>query len=128
MNEMSPDLISPDGSLRVEFEENEYRMSHWVRSPRITDTESGEVLLDLWGGTMWDGEVSFGDGGEVILVLRRYPGDVPGFTAHIDTRSRTFFFEDLPAAREPLSKFKRRLEARHRERSGGRSPLKGFWG
>lgn len=58
MNTAPGDVISPDGSLRVEFEESEYRMSHWVRSPRITDAAGREVLLDLWGGTLWDGQVS----------------------------------------------------------------------
>lgn len=119
MNTTSNDVISPDGSLRVEFEENEYAMSHWVRSPRITDAESGEILLDLWGGTLWDGQVSFGGGGEVALSLRRYPGDRPGFTVRIDPRVRTFYFEDLPERREPLSHFRRRLGQRHRAQGGG---------
>src|SRR5436305_1423134 len=108
MGEPSDVEISPDGSLRIEYEETDYAMSHWVRSPRITEIRSGEVLLDLWGGTRWDGSVRFGDTGEVLLDLRRWPGSVDGFRVRINSRARTFSFTDLPGRPlEPLADFPR---------------------
>ena len=59
---ISSDVVSPDGSLRVEFEEKENRNGEWLYSPRISDVKSQEVLLDLWH-TLWDGAVSFGGRG-----------------------------------------------------------------
>ena len=134
MHETTSDVISPDGTILVEFDVDEFRASHWVYSPRITDVKSKEVLLDLWG-TPWDGVVSFGGNGEVILRLRRYPNGNLIFIVHIDQQVKTFFFEDvykgvraqamerqqvktffedLPDRRQPLSKFNQRLEEIHR--------------
>lgn len=119
--------ISPDGSLRIEYEETEYAMSLWVHSPRILDAQSGEILLDLCGDTRWDGSVRFGDAGEVLLNLRRYPGGAGDFPVRIDTRGRTFCFTDLPQKPEPLSDFNRRLEERFRRRVNSESLLWRFW-
>ncbi len=115
MNNNPRDIISPDGLLQFEFDEFEMRMSHWVCNPRITEVKSGKVLLDLWG-TQWDGEVSFEDGGKVVLCFRHYPGDIPGFSVHMDPQAAIFFFEDQPEQVEPLSNLRQSLDQRHSER------------
>lgn len=62
---------APDGSIRVDFEEVEWRMSQYVVSPRVTETATGRVLLDLWG-TDWDAAARFPDPRSVHLLLRRF--------------------------------------------------------
>ena len=49
-----------------------------VNRPRVTDTQSGRVLLDLWDTWEWDAYVVRNDGGLVTLRLRSYPGTVEG--------------------------------------------------
>lgn len=116
MNGMDPrDHTSPDGTLRVEFDRFEPKMSHWVYRPRITDTRTGRVLVDLWG-TPWDGGVEFEQEGHVLLRLWRYPGRMPPLTVHVSLREGLFFFDESPAQREPLAVLTKRLEAWHRER------------
>ena len=87
---MPDDFSSPDGRLTVAFQCNEVKMSHWICNPRVT--YDGAVLLDLWGsGTIeWDGDASLDDAGRVVMHLRRYPGDVPGFDVRIDPAARTW--------------------------------------
>lgn len=63
--------ISPDGSIRVDLDVQEWSNSHWVNSPRVIETATGRVLLDLWG-TDWDATVSFPSARKVYLFLRRY--------------------------------------------------------
>jgi hypothetical protein len=66
-------VASPDGALLVELSAVEWSNTHWVRSPRVTDTGAGAVLLDLWG-TDWDAWPDFPRPGVVRLGLRRYRG------------------------------------------------------
>lgn len=115
MSESARNVISPDGLLQVEFDQYEMRMSHWVYSPRITNVKTRKILLDLWG-TQWDAEVSFENNGEVALSLRHYPGDIPGFTVHIDPQADTFYFMDQPDRSERLSGLRSNLEQRYLER------------
>ena len=115
MDDRSRDLASPDGSIRIEFSADEFRMSHWVYSPRIIDTASGKTLFDLWH-TAWDAEAEFDQGCEITLYLRRYPGNIEGFVVRIDPEDRTYRFDDMSATSEPLSQLKSRLDKRHRER------------
>lgn len=65
-------------------------MSHWICSPRVTC--DGAVLFDLWDSRTfeWDGDASLDDAGRVVLHLRRYPGDAPGFDVRIDPAARTW--------------------------------------
>lgn len=112
---ISSNVISPDGLLKIEFDEFEMRASHWVCNPRITDIKNGKVLLDLWG-TQWDGDASFENAGEVTFSFRHYPGDIPGFLVRINPQVSTFFFEDQPEQIEPLSVLRRRLDQRYSER------------
>jgi hypothetical protein len=63
--------MSPDGSIRVELAAVEWSNTHWVNAPRVTEIETGRVLLDLWN-TDWDAEVSFPAERRVTLELRRH--------------------------------------------------------
>lgn len=63
--------ISPDGSIRVDFDAEEWGNSHWVHSPRVIEIATGRVLLDLWG-TDWDATVSFPADRKVHIFFRRY--------------------------------------------------------
>lgn len=63
--------ISPDGAIRVDSEAVEWGNSHWVHTPRVIDTASGRVLLDLWN-TDWDATVSWSGPRRVSLDFSRY--------------------------------------------------------
>ena len=49
---------SPDGTIAVEFEPVEWYNNLWMFPPRITDVNSGDVVLDAWGQD-WDVRVEF---------------------------------------------------------------------
>lgn len=87
---MQDDFKSPDGRLAVAFQCNEMRMSHTVCNPRITF--DGAILLDLWPSEYfaWDGDGKLDAEGRVVMHLRKYPGDVPGFEVRIDAVARTW--------------------------------------
>lgn len=46
-------LISPDGSIRIEFKMTGGDREPEYLNPRVVDAVSGEVLLDLWESA-WD--------------------------------------------------------------------------
>ncbi|HEV2800641.1 MAG TPA: hypothetical protein VGW12_09095 [Pyrinomonadaceae bacterium] len=112
-NDPIPQSVSPDGTLRVEFDVQTGRMSHEIYSPRVVSVANGEVLVDLWG-TYWDASAQFKEPGTVDLQLRYYPGDKPGFGVKIDARRRTFSFEDAPGEQHPLAKFEKLAERKHK--------------
>ena len=90
---MREDEVSPDGSLRVAFQCNEIKMSHWVCNPRVTLETTGEILFDLWDSPAWAWDaygVEFSDRGTVTLALREYPGTSGFWTVVIDPGARTF--------------------------------------
>jgi len=63
--------ISPDGTIRVETEAVEWGNSQWVQTPRVIDTASGRVVLDLWNSD-WDASISYPGNRRVALDFRRY--------------------------------------------------------
>jgi hypothetical protein len=87
---MSDQVLSPDGTLKVEFNSHEVRMSHWIDNPRVTC--QSELLLDLWvsAASDWDAKATFDTPGSVTLHLRKYPGTAPDFDIRIDARARTW--------------------------------------
>lgn len=87
---MQEDFRSPDGRLEVGFQCNEVKMSHWICNPRVT--HDGAVLLDLWPSVhhAWDGDGRLDTEGRLVMRLRKYPGDVPGFDVRIDAAARTW--------------------------------------
>lgn len=60
-----------------------------VDRPRITDTQSGRVLLDLWDTWDWDAKVLRNDRATVVLAMRRCPGTAHA-TLEIDAEAGTY--------------------------------------
>jgi hypothetical protein len=101
-------LISPDGSLRVDLDISEWRMSHWTNAPRVRETATGLILLDLWGSD-WDADVSWPAPGIVRLDLRRY--SQPGACAVLlDPTSASFRFADGNGEDGPIGEVKPAIE------------------
>ena len=72
---MEANSVSPDGNYKLETDSTEFRMSHWVDRPRVTDTHTGEIILNL-SGTEWDMmNYAWKEDGRLWMELRRYPGD-----------------------------------------------------
>jgi hypothetical protein len=107
-----PQETSPDGTIRVEFDVSTGLMSHEIYSPRILALPGGEVLADLWG-TQWDASVQFDETGMMLMYLRHYPGDRPGFAVTIDARARSFWFRENPGERYALDEFVNLIGQRH---------------
>lgn len=62
--------FSADGSIRVDFTIETWRMSHETRSPRVVETATGKVLLDL--AADWDAHILWQEAGSFLMHLRRY--------------------------------------------------------
>ncbi|MFB2652990.1 hypothetical protein [Shewanella seohaensis] len=60
------------GRFKLETIPHEIRMSHWVYAPRLTDTQSGQVLLDLVG-QCWDCQSAIERDNTLCLTLDGYP-------------------------------------------------------
>lgn len=60
------------GRLKLETIPHEMRMSHWVYAPRLTDMQSGQVLLDLVG-QCWDCQFAIERDNTFCLTLDGYP-------------------------------------------------------
>jgi len=45
-----------------------------VDRPRVVDTQTGRVLLDLWDTWDWDAKVLRNERAVVLLAMRRHPG------------------------------------------------------
>jgi len=70
-------FTTPDGRLRVDFNEFPMRMSHIVCNPRVIFVPTGEVVLDLFD-TLWDGSGDdwlYGDAGDDTLYDVSGPGN-----------------------------------------------------
>jgi hypothetical protein len=93
---MPDDLTSPDGTILVELQANEVKMSHWINSPRVVDVATGDILFSLWGSEYWrwDARAKFEQPSSVTLQMRAYPGDQPGFELRIDCARRSFEIVD----------------------------------
>lgn len=90
---MMDPVSSPDGTLRVEYQANEARMSHWIFNPRVTAIATGEVLFDLWPSQYWDwstADTRFESDGTLTLVVCRYPDGATVHTIAIDPLARTW--------------------------------------
>lgn len=79
-----------DGQLRVTAVPHEMRMSHWVYAPKVEETATGNVLLDLTGG-LWD-MVGAKEEGEILtLSLRKYPGNSEGISISVRKGERLLY-------------------------------------
>jgi hypothetical protein len=110
---MGDDVVSPDGRVRISFECNEARMSHWICTPIIR--VDGAIILDMTTEYGWDAEAKFDEDGKTInMYLRKYSGGKPGFDVRIDTSSLTVAFVEEPETNVPLNEFMVSLETKHR--------------
>ncbi|MFO0760602.1 MAG: hypothetical protein U0359_29245 [Byssovorax sp.] len=73
---MSPGATYLGGRLRIDLDRSEMRMSHWIDCPRVIDTQTGRVLLDLHG-SLWDLAEVKEEARSIRLVMRKYPGGSP---------------------------------------------------
>jgi len=75
---------SPDGRHVVITSANEVRPGHWVESPSLIDLEGQAEWFALDGRWSAD-EINWStDSTSVTIKLRKYPGDVPGFSLVAD--------------------------------------------
>ena len=67
-----------------------------IRQPRVTDTRTGAVLLDLWKASTWDfdGDVTESTDSTVTLHVRRWPGSA-SCTLVVDADARTYALRDV---------------------------------
>ena len=103
---MEPGL-SPDGTVRVEWEEFDGRMSHVIYSPVVKWAATGEEILFM--GSDWDGALTWlGKGNAFHLALRRYwaGGHV---AVVIEPSAGLFRIGGEGGAPEPLAKVRERL-------------------
>jgi hypothetical protein len=100
--------FSPDGSIRVDFSIETWRMSHETRSPRIVETATGKLLLDL--PSDWDANILWQGASAFLIHLRRYTK--PGYlTVTVDPQAGLFRIAqegDLP---HPIAGMQATLEA-----------------
>jgi hypothetical protein len=100
--------FSPDGSIRVDFSIETWRMSHETRSPRIVETATGRLLLDL--PSDWDANILWQGASAFLMHLRRYTK--PGYlTVTVDPQAGMFRIAqegDLP---HPIVGMQATLEA-----------------
>ncbi len=65
--------ISDEERFTIETEDREAGPHHWVHAPQLTDTVTGEAMLDLFG-TNWDASHT-GKAPDIVFELRHYsPG------------------------------------------------------
>ena len=103
---MEPSL-SPDGTVRIEWEEFDGRMSHVICSPVVKWVATGEEILFL--GSDWDGALTWlGNGNTFHMAFRRYAGG--GFLdVVIEPSNGIFRIGGEDGAPEPLANARERL-------------------
>ncbi len=103
---MEPSL-SPDGTVRIEWEEFDGRMSHVICSPVVKWAATGEEILFM--GSDWDGALTWlGNGNAFHMHFRRYAsgGDID---VVIEPSAGVFRIGGENGAPEPLAKARERL-------------------
>jgi hypothetical protein len=103
---MEPSL-SPDGTVRIEWEEFDGRMSHVICSPVVKWAATGEVILFM--GSDWDGALKWlGSGNTFHIYFRRYAsgGDI---NVVIEPSAGVFRIGDENGEPEPLANARERL-------------------
>jgi hypothetical protein len=110
--ERPPDWTSPDGRFVVSWQEHSFVGSSTFVQPRVTDTTTGEVLLDLWPASTYGffGWVVSSEGPVIELAVRRVMENV-GATVVIDADARTYAPRDVIRIGEGLAGERERLRA-----------------
>src|ERR1700741_2899613 len=70
---MGWELRSPSGRFLITLYEREVFNTHWMHTPTLSDSESGETLIAF--DEQWSLDASEWRGDSVALTLRKYPGD-----------------------------------------------------
>jgi hypothetical protein len=85
------DSRSPGGRYSIAIAPWEVRMSLWIESPTLTDTETGEVLLSFRDPHWSLDSADWRSDSVVALELRKYPGNHTPVqvTATVDCEART---------------------------------------
>ena len=82
------DYPSPDGKYCLQCLPVEMRMSHWLALPRLIESSTQNVLLDL-SASLWSVQrFQWVDRSHLLLELRCYPGEVPMVVVTIDLLKR----------------------------------------
>ena len=85
----SDDVLSPDGTFRVDLTTNRWRMSDWIHPARIVHVPSGATLLDL-ATTYWNCRARFTGAHVVELTLLKYPDVKPLLTIELDLAAERY--------------------------------------
>jgi hypothetical protein len=104
---------SPDGSIRIDIDPAELGPHHWVHRPRVVETATGRILLDLLDGD-WQADTAFPRERYVWLGLHRYRS--PGHLfAEIDLEAGVYRIAlqslHTPDEEGPIGDISDRLEA-----------------
>lgn len=75
--------------LHVDLNTAQGPKDHGIDRPRVTDTQSGRVLLDLWDSWDWDAKVVRNERATVVLAMRHNPGKAHA-TLEIDAEAGTY--------------------------------------
>jgi hypothetical protein len=103
---------SPDGALLAEFLVQTQLMSHETRTPRLTDTATGEVLLSL-DDSLFDASVSWLGPRQVRLHLRHYAMD-GSLHVELDAERKVWSIPEQQTGDLPLATISKELPKRFR--------------
>lgn len=81
-----------NGRFKLITEENEFRMSHWVKGFGITDNTSGEEVLPLTGSFNLDKLEEIGNCLKISFQI--YPIGSVTYEVEINPFERTFLYEN----------------------------------
>ncbi|NRB42281.1 MAG: hypothetical protein HRU20_28065 [Pseudomonadales bacterium] len=81
-----------DERYKVETTPQSRRMSHWVYSPVLTDTETGTVIFDL-SDSDWDLREAKESEGLIMMTLARYPDGATTYKIDISPEKSEFILD-----------------------------------
>ena len=110
---------SPDGRFRIDYVEQEARMSHWIKAPTVLDLRSGRAGLKLDSGP-WDASHHWSGSGRFTLFVRRYPDPTHNLPVHFDVDAATVGLGD--GALRPIEEANRLIERHFAERVAALPP------
>lgn len=108
---MNPDTYaSPSGRYTIHIDAWEARMSHWIETPELIDTQSNTRLL-AFSDSNWSLNKAVWQNDSVVrLSLRKYPGNhtPAAFEVTVDCQNHTATLREQTVA---LDKLEEALEA-----------------
>lgn len=108
--ERPPAYVSPGGRFVVEMTEHSFVGNSTFAQPRVTDTATGDVLLDLTVAATygWFGWVLRCEEPVIEIAVRRVQSST-GCTVVIDADARTYVIRDAARAGKGLEPLRERL-------------------